>query len=519
MFPYGARYVRQCTFLVSVILIANVAIADSTTGQKFFDDGNAAFRRGNFDVALASYNDALMNGKDTPRVFYNMGLAHFRLGQHEQAKGAFIESSKNEELAALSYYQLGALAEKENNLDEAEVWLKRARDRAKSDKLRRQSTRALAIVGVRQPKFDSSMSVGFGFDSNAFRSPDKPYIDYSGGTPTPVVPVPQSGSYVPVRIKGEYRRPLSKRTAFTTSYSFRGDFQTDTELKNADVENHRLTVGGERKIGNSGSENRRIAVEAFYRMHAETNFDRDDGLDRFDDGQSIADRYNFQSVGTEVDVKNRVGSARYRISAGGERRDYDDLPTASSYDMTNYWIGGDIKFPLSDNSRLKLGYEYYVRDFDDRLSKDLTGDASQSNPTLEYQYHELSAGLKHRFSNGLVAEVVYYRTIRNDEFVEYNGYTRNKIRLAATFDLADRFQTSVRLDYRDQNYPNAFAFDDPSQPQKEYQELEAILAVDYRLTDRLSIRADFKQEIVESSDPRGAYDRLRGAISMHWAYD
>ena len=289
-------------------------------------------------------------------------------------------------------------------------------------------------------------------------------------------------------------------------------------MENADVGNHLLTIGGERKIGNSGSPSRRIAVEAFYRNHSETNFDRDDGLDRFDDGQSIADRYSYQSAGAEVDLKNRIGPVHYAIGTGGELRDYEDLPTVSTYDMMNYWFFGDIKFPLSNNTRLRLGYEYYVRDFDERLAKDSNGDASTSNPALEYQYHGISAGLKHRFNNGFVAEVAYFYTIRNDSFVDYNSYTRSKIVLGATFNSDGRMRTGFRFAYRDQQYPNAFAFDNPGQPQKEYQELEAILVVDYQLTDRLSLRADFKREIVESSDPRGEYDRLRGAISVHWGY-
>ena len=514
-----AAYLVRAAILVGAFLSMHIAVADTTPGQIFFENGNAAFRQGEFGTALANYNDALANGKDTPRVFYNMGLAHFRLEQHEQAKWAFSESSKDEKLAALSYYHLAALAKEEGDIDEAAKWLTLARDNAKSDKLRRQSARALGVIGFDQPEFESMLAIGYGNDSNAFRSPDEPYIDYSSSIPIPVNPIPQSGAYVPIRAKGDYWRPLSGRTALTTSYSFRGEYHTDSELRNADFDDHRLTIGGERKIGNSGSKNRRIALEAFYRMHGETNFDRDDGLDRFDDGQSIADRYDFQSVGAEADLRNRVGSKRYTVSAGWEQRDYDDVPTASSYDMTNYWIEGEVKFPLSDSSRLELGYEFYARDFDQRRSRDSTGDASTSNPTLEYQYHELRAGVKHQFSNQLIGEIIYFYTIRSDEFAGYNDYTKNRIRLSATFDSLNRFQTSVRLDYRDQNYPNAFAFDDPAQPQKKYQDLEAVLVVDYELTDRLSIRANIRQDMVESSDPRGEYDRLRGAIGIFWQYE
>ena len=517
--PGLAAYRQRAAILIGVILIVNVAVAESTPGQKFFENGNAAFRQGEFDTALANYNDALVNGKDSPRVFYNMGLTHSRLRQYEQAKWAFGESSKDPKLAALSYYHLGAVAEKSGNIDEAIVWLTRARDSAESDKLRRQSVKALAIMGVTQPKFESAMSVGFGFDSNAFRSPDEAYIDYSATIPTPVDPVPQSGAYIPVRVTGDYWRPLSERTALTTSYSFRGEYHTDSDLRNADFDDHRLTIGGERKVGSSGSENRRIALEAFYRVHGETYFDRDDGLDRFDDGQSIADRYDYHSVGAEADLKTKLGSSRYEFRAGWEQRDYQTVPTASSYDLTNYWFDGGIKIPLSDTSRIELGYEYYVRDFDERRSRDSTGDASLLNSTLEYHYQEFRAGLRHRFSKRLITELVYYHTIRSDEFAGYNDYTKNRIRLSATFDSLNRFQTSVRLDYRDQNYPNAFAFDNPSQPQKEYQDLEAILVVDYELTDRLSIRANIKQEFVESSDPRGEYDRLRGAIGIFWQYE
>lgn len=513
------KLLQRSTLVVLVLLVAGAADADSAIAQAFFDSGNAAFRQGDFRAAVGHYNDALANGKNTSRVFYNKGLAHLRLGQHEQARSALHESSRDSSLSSLSYYALGVMAEKEGEIQNAIDWLRLARANANSDKLRRQSARALATMGVFQPAFESALSIGFGYDSNAFRSPDLPYIDFSTATPTPVVPTPQSGPYIPIRIKSNYWRPVSARSALTASYSFRGEYHTDSELENSDFDDHRVTIGGERKVGSSGSANRRIAMGAFYRVHGETNFDRDDGLDRFDDGVSIADRYDYYSVGAKADLENRIGVSRYELNAGWEQRDYDDVLTASSYDMTNYWFNGGIKFPLSNASRIELAYQYYVRDFDERRSRDLTGDATLANPTLKYGYQEISAGIKHRFSNRFVTEIIYSHTTRSDEFVGYNEYARDKIRLAATMEFADRLQASLRLDYRDQDYPNAFAFDEPTQPQKEYQELEAILVVNYELTNLLSIRANIRQEFVESSDPRGEYDRMRGSIGVYWEFE
>ncbi len=517
------RRLLSVAFLVSTFLISNVAVADSAAAQQFFDNGNAAFRQGNYEAALANFSDAMANGKDTSRLFYNMGLAHYHLGQYFQAKHALHEASKDGEVAALSYYLLGVIAQNDGNSREAADWFTQARNMAHSNRLRRMSENALTVVRPpppepAQPAFESAFSIGYGYDSNAFRSPDTPYIDLSEDIPALVVPVPQSSGYVPIRIKAEYSSPGSGPTTLVASYRFGGDFHTDTLLQTANETNHRVTLGGERKIGSSGSANRRIALAAVFGLHTETNFDRDDGLDRFDDGESIADRFNYRNVGVEADLKNRIGRARIGLNGGWEMRDYDDVPTASSYDMTMYWIGGDIKFPISAGSRLKFGYQYYARDYDERRSKDSTGDASNATPNINYRYSVFEAGVRSRFSERFVTELIYYYTMRSDEFVGYNDYTKSKIRLKSTFDLTDRLHASIRVTYRDQQYSNAFAFDVPGQPSKEYQEIEVEATAEYQFTDYFSLRADVGQEVVESSDPRGEYDRTRAAIGVKWGF-
>ena len=100
----------------------------------------------------------------------------------------------------------------------------------------------------------------------------------------------------------------------------------------------------------------------------------------------------------------------------------------------------------------------------------------------------------------------------------YNDYTRDKISFETTIELSDRLEADVEINYRDQQYPNAFAFDNPTQAAKEYQELEFEASARYRFTDQLSLRFDLEQEDVQSSDPRGEYDRLRTSLSVYWEF-
>ena len=509
--------------LIGIMLIAPsqaayAANGDAVNAQSLFENGNAAFRIGDYSSAMANYNDAMVNGKNSPRLFYNMGLTHYHLGQYSQAKSAFMESANDGGMAALSYYQLGVLAKKSGDVDSAAVWFTRSRNRAESSKLREMSMKALETVEGPRSEFVSNFSAGYGNDSNAFRAPHEPYIDYSQDPPVPVVPIVYSGTYVPIRFNALYINPVSRQSQFVGSYRHRGYYYTDVALENADVTDHIVSIGMVRDLGHDRSRAEQFAYATVLRSHNESNFDRDDGLDRFDDGSSIAERYKYLSIGVEFELKNRIGGVRYELEGGGEYRDYEDVPTASPYDMTNYWLGGAFKFPLARKTRLEIGYQYHARDYDERHARDENGNGSNQNSMLSYRYNTLVTGMRHRFSDVFVAELSYIYTIRDDEFEGYNDYTKHKIRLMMAFDFSDKFAASIRIDTRDQQYPNAFAFDEPGQPSKEYQEIQVSARALYRLTDHLSLLADIKQEAIESSDPRGEYDRTRSSIGINWEF-
>lgn len=510
--------VLSSLILGAMLLAPSPAIADNVAAQAAFDKANFAFRNGDYAGALAGYNEAIANGKNSSRLFYNMGLAHYHLGQYSQAQWAYNEAAKDDRMAALAHYQLGVLAAREGDKQSAENWFRRSRANADSPKLRLMSARALEKIGASQPYFESTFSIGFGHDSNAFRAPNESYTDLSQDPAVPVDPVEQSGSYVPIRIGATYFNPVSDRSTFIASYLHRGDYYTDEALDNADKTDHRLRLGMERSLGDGNSSSRQFSYLAEIRRHGETNFDRDDGLDRFDDGVSIADRFDYTAVGVQAELKNRIGRYRYEIDGGYQARDYENVATASSYDLSAYWLHGALKIPLARTTRLEIGYRHYVRSFDERRARDENGESSAANPTLEYQYGMFEVGLRHRLSKSVATELVYSLTNRKDQYVGYNDYAKDKISLETTFELSDKFAARLEIDHRDQQYDKAFAFDDPTQPQKQYREFQISASALYRLTDRLSLRADVEQEDIDSSDPRGEYDRLRAGLSVYWKF-
>ena len=526
-------HLARVGILVLLTVAAVPVIADESSAQEWFESGNEAYSRGDYEQALASYGNALTNGKDTSRLHFNMGLAHYNLDQYDLAEQAFIKSATDPELSALSYYTLGLVAKGRGDRPVAIRYFERSLLAASTEALRNKAKTALSVLGVeqyrevsdrsfasdRQSSFELDFSARAGYDDNLFRAPSLPYIDLSDPLMPLVTPQAQSGFYVPLRIGADYANPIGRKSSFVWSYDYYGDLYVDSEFRDANISRHRLEFGGERMVGDSGSANRRLALSIVLKRHQETNLDRDDSLDRFDDDadpQAISDRFTYTSGGAETDLRAGIGKHRLTIGAGGEVRRYGDVLAGSVYDLLMYWGKGDIRFAVSDNSRLIFGFEYFVRDFDERLSRDLAGVSSSGNPTLEYEYQAFEVSFRHRFSDFFRAQVAYYHTERTDLFVGYNDYTQDKFRLTTRFDFNDRLRTNLRFTWRDQEYPNAFAFDDPTQPMKTYDEFEIYATTEYEIADHFSIYGQVRIDDVGSSDPRGEYERTRAAIGFSW---
>lgn len=66
-----------------------VAQAQETTLESTFSEANAAYARGDFELAATGYERLVEAGVEDPDVFYDLGLAHARRGAHGRAIAAF----------------------------------------------------------------------------------------------------------------------------------------------------------------------------------------------------------------------------------------------------------------------------------------------------------------------------------------------------------------------------------------------------------------------------------------------
>ncbi len=65
------------------------AEARAARSQQLIDSGNAAYRQGDYRLAVRRYAAAAVERKDDPAAYYGMGMALAKLGRDEEARAAY----------------------------------------------------------------------------------------------------------------------------------------------------------------------------------------------------------------------------------------------------------------------------------------------------------------------------------------------------------------------------------------------------------------------------------------------
>ncbi|MDQ6958301.1 MAG: hypothetical protein Q9M24_04235 [Mariprofundaceae bacterium] len=318
-------------------------------------------------------------------------------------------------------------------------------------------TGALAAEGS-SSNLAVTAKVGIGYDTNVFRSPDVTYVDLSKAGNPLTLPNVQAGIFIPMGFDARY-----VSDSFIATYRFDGDLYPNRSLSNADIYDHKFDIG--RKLEQPA---KWLGVDDFYagltlKYHRQTYVDRDTGLDFITSGSgtNVSQRFNYLGLGTKVKLTKKTDMATYHARFSFERRFYSDPVVISVWDHNYFILGGDARFHIGHRTALKLSYDFSIRDFSNRPSHSANGRLTRKNPTVTYYYHAPEVTLSHRFSKALVTFLSYGRTYRQDTFVGYNDYRRDKVRWRTAYSPSKNVKMRLALSYRKRVYDNAFAFDNP----------------------------------------------------------
>ena len=525
------------TLIIGLLaLLAAVQPAHAMTADQYFADGNRLAREDLYWAALLRYSQAAEQGLDTPLLHYNTGVTHYQAGQHIRARDSLLKALADPSLRPVTHYNLGLNAWAQGNLDEAKRWFRLARDQESNPRIRKFSVVALSrirvaqevptdyevIVEERKEKREFTdlrlrARLGYGNDSNIYRSPDQPYVDLSDPNLPVVVPQVQSGAYVPLSLSAQYMINSLPFEGFYGAYRLSGRYYTDELYENGNEYLHQLSFGSEFDHYNEEKERKRYVHSAFaIAQKDEVYYDPDDGLPYTINGEIVDDRMNYFRYGPELTARQSGKWLSFGISFKGQLWNYEDTQVLPEYDHEYFRGNLFAQFKFTDTSLLRVTGKYYSRRYGDRPSFDADGVQRQGNPNIRYDYVALELRARQRITRGMWFGFDVERAERTDQYVGYNNYTRDTFGFEFHWSPGYRFDVDVEAYYRLYDYPNAFAFHEPTAGRKTQESLDGRLELSYRVTRNLSIVAEAEHREVVSNDLRIQYDRTQYLIGVRW---
>lgn len=355
-------------------------------------------------------------------------------------------------------------------------------------------------------------TAGLGYDSNPYMTPNAPYFDLAQTGNPLVVPNKQSGLFVPLGLGFDYMAA----SGLEFKYSFDGDLYLASALRNANTYDNDITLGWNMMLGDTD-----FYAGLLAGYHRKIYFDRDTGLPKVTtvSGTNVSNRYTHFDFGGEMKLKQKIGDTEYNLDSKLAKLSYKDPIVISPLDHLLFELGGSGRFPLGGKStKLKLGYDFTLRNYDSRPAFNLLGVQSAANGTLVYHYHTLNAQLFRKFDKSFMAFLDYWHTWRLDRALGYNSYTKDRVKLRLRYHFDSDFLVRGSIDYSRKNYPNAFAYDNPVAGMKKYNTLDVSLKAEYEnvFSDNGSIWISGDYIKQNSSDLRYAYNQAQVQIGADW---
>ena len=384
---------------------------------------------------------------------------------------------------------------------------------------------ALTSPVVQAVSVKASVSAGLGYDTNAYRSPDSPYTDYSLATPATVSPREQSGFFIPLEIDVALNHKLAGAWMLKGDYSFNGNKYLDSDLSNAEVYDHVLKLGGQFTITNTKTRSSHFYAGLRMADHQQTYADRDSGDEKTTSTSvNIADLYSYNALGFELGYDYaRENGWDYAITYRQEPRDYTTPPLPGVEQDHDYSkLAATMGHGLGANWKVDFDVAISTRDYDFRHAH--IADGTFSNVLLTYDYTDLGVTLKQDVNKKLKMSYGYAMTRRTDNNVGYNDYDLTEFTLAARYAFRSWMSLKGKLTAWQQDYPNAWNFDcDPTacpalteHKSADGTTLSAKLNVERSKTQDWWVEMEVKSN--NNTDTRYDYDRNLLMAGVSWKF-
>lgn len=99
--------------LCAALLLTSISLAAAADAS--FDRGVIAFKQQEYQNAIELFERSHSEGNDSAILSFNLASSYYKLGQYQEAKHYYAQATKDEDLAGLSFYNLGLIALKEND--------------------------------------------------------------------------------------------------------------------------------------------------------------------------------------------------------------------------------------------------------------------------------------------------------------------------------------------------------------------------------------------------------------------
>jgi len=165
-------YIQLLKPVILIVFLFLYSAAALASAKVDYDEGVRFFKKGDYQSAIAKFESAEKKGMQSVALYYNLGSAYYKIENYAASKKYFTRVTEFPDKRALAEYNLGLIALKENNREEALSHFKYAASSSKNKEIVDSSKQRIAVLQGTEQRWSSLVVANIGYDDNISVTPD-----------------------------------------------------------------------------------------------------------------------------------------------------------------------------------------------------------------------------------------------------------------------------------------------------------------------------------------------------------